>query len=48
MRRADELIATMRHVTVAVPDTAGRLFGKRRPIADWPDLQEREIGRAHV
>ena len=48
MRRADELIATMRHVTVAVPDTAGRLFGKRRPIADWPDLQERGLASPDV
>lgn len=43
MRRADELAATVRHVTVCTPDMAGRLLGKRRPIADWPALKERGL-----
>jgi glutamine synthetase len=48
MKRADELISAMRHVTVAVPDLAGRLFGKRRPIADWPELREHGLASPDV
>jgi glutamine synthetase len=48
MRRAEELIASMRHVAVAAPDTAGRLFGKRRPIADWPNLRDRGLASPDV
>lgn len=43
MKRADELVAAARHVTVCTPDMAGRLLGKRRPIADWPALKERGL-----
>lgn len=43
MKLSEILLSSAQFITVCTPDFCGRLMGKRRPVADWPQLSEQGL-----